>query len=139
MIDGSAPERIFYDGSCGLCHHAVRFLLDRDPDGSRFRFAPLGGEAFAREIPAAERQKLPDSLVLRRRDGVLLLRSDAALHALRRLGAGWPALAALGRLVPRFLRDPIYDLVARYRLRLFARPDGTCPILPPPLRARFDP
>lgn len=139
MRGAESPERIFYDGSCGLCHHAVRFLLDRDPDGSRFRFAPLGGESFEREIPEAERRKLPDSLVLQRRDGVLLLRSDAALHAMRRLGAGWAWLAALGRLVPRFLRDPVYDLVARYRLRLFARPDGTCPILPPPLRARFDP
>ncbi len=134
-----APDRIFYDGDCGLCHHAVTFLVTRDREGSRFRFAPLFGETFERQVPAALRGSLPDSLVLQRPDGTLLLRSDAALAAMRRLGSGWPLLAALGRLVPRFLRDRVYDLVARWRSRLFARPDGSCPILPPELRRRFEP
>ena len=136
---GPSPERIFYDGDCGLCHHAVSFLVRRDRDGSRFRFAPLGGETFERQVPAAAKAALPDSLVLQKTDGTLLVRSDAALHAMRRLGAGWPLLAAISRWVPRFLRDRAYDLVARWRTRLFARPDGTCPVLPPDLRRRFDP
>lgn len=136
---GRSPVRIFYDGGCGLCHHTVSFLVARDQDGSRFRFAPLGGETFEREVPAAARAALPDSLVLQRTDGTLLLRSDAALHAMRRLGGGWAALAAIFGWVPRFLRDRAYDLVARWRTRIFARPDGTCPILPPELRRRFEP
>lgn len=135
----AGPERIFYDGSCGLCHHTVSFLVGRDEGGSRFRFAPLGGETFEREVPAAARAALPDSLVLQRTDGTLLLRSDAALHAMGRLGGGWAALAVILRVVPRFLRDRAYDLVARWRTRIFARPDGTCPILPPELRRRFEP
>jgi predicted DCC family thiol-disulfide oxidoreductase YuxK len=136
---GPGAERIFYDGGCGLCHHTVSFLVRRDRDGSRFRFAPLGGETFEREVPAEARKALPDSLVLQRADGRLLLRSDAALHAMRRLGGGWALLAATLRWVPRFLRDRAYDLVARWRTRIFAPPDGTCPILPPELRRRFEP
>ena len=139
MNGDAVPERIFYDGQCGLCHHAVSFAAKRDPDGSRFRFAPLGGETFEREIPPEERARLPDSLVLQQRGGGLVFRSDAALHIMSRLGPGWRFLAALGRLLPRFLRDRAYDLVARWRSRLFARPDGTCPILPPELRRRFEP
>lgn len=132
-------ERIYYDGYCGLCHHAVSFLLARDADGSRFRFAPLGGETFLANIPEETRRLLPDSLVLQREDGTLLLRSDAALYAMSRLSRFWRFLAFLLRWWPKPLRDAGYDLVARWRARLFARPDNSCPILPPALRSRFDP
>ncbi|HZH02738.1 MAG TPA: DCC1-like thiol-disulfide oxidoreductase family protein [Myxococcaceae bacterium] len=43
-MDASDSDILFYDGGCGLCHRAVRFVLARDPAG-RFRFAPLGGSA----------------------------------------------------------------------------------------------
>lgn len=133
------PERIFYDGGCGLCHHAVSFLVARDPDGSRFRFAPLFGETFERTVPPEARASLPDSLVLQQEDGALLLRSDAALHAMARLGGGWRFLATVLEVVPRPLRDFGYDQIARVRKRLFAKPDDVCPVLPLPLRKRFEP
>ena len=41
---------VFYDGGCALCHHSVRFLVARDRDGSRFRFAPIGGACFRSEL-----------------------------------------------------------------------------------------
>jgi predicted DCC family thiol-disulfide oxidoreductase YuxK len=131
------PEILFYDGSCGLCHRAVRFLLWADREGRAFRFAPLGGSTFEARIPPSERRGLPDSMVLRTADGALLTRSAGALHVLRRLGGGWRVLAFLFGLVPRPLRDAAYDFVARVRLRLFARPDDACPVVPPPLRTRF--
>ena len=65
-------------------------------------------------------------------------RSDAALHLLHRIGGGWRRVAALGRLVPRGLRDAVYDLVARVRYRVFGRKDEACPVIPPALRSRFD-
>ena len=133
----TGPEVLFYDGGCGLCHRAVRFVLWADPEGRAFRFAPLGGATFEAEVPAAERAQLPDSLVLRTAEGALLTRSAGVLHLLRRLGGVWRGLALLFGLVPRPLRDAAYDFVARIRLRLFARPDDACPVVPPPLRARF--
>ena len=129
------PELLFYDGECGLCHGAVKFVLRRDRDGSRFRFAPLQGETFARSgIDAAA---LPDSFVIRRADGAVLTRAAAVVHMLRRLGGGWGALAALSRAVPG--KDALYDWVARNRKRWFARPDGLCPLLPREIAARFLP
>jgi predicted DCC family thiol-disulfide oxidoreductase YuxK len=135
-----APERLFYDGECGLCHRTVRFVLaeDRAAGGPALRFAPLGGAALARELPEAARRDLPDSLVLLRADGRALVRSRAVLHVMERLGGLWRALALVARLIPRRALDAAYDAVARVRSRLFARPAEACPVAPAELRARFD-
>jgi len=133
-------ERVLlYDGLCGLCNRAVQFILARDPGGT-LRFAPLQG-AFARGVLG--RQPLPpgtDSLVLVEGDSASgaappLLRSDAILSIADYLGWPWRAAVAL-RLVPRFLRDGAYNVLARQRTRLFGR-YGACPIPDPAVRARF--
>ena len=129
---------LFYDGGCGLCHGAVRFVLKRDQKAV-FRFAPLQGEAFHELVPEAARLALPDSLVLREPEGRLLMRSSAIIALLRRLGGLWRLLGALLWIVPRPLRDFGYDLVAKVRHRLFKTPEGVCPIVPQPLRDRFLP
>ena len=137
------PDTIYFDGHCGLCHRAVRFVVPRDRDGSRFRFAPLQGLTFAERFDAETRNALPDSIVVQvggdARADALLTRSDAALHIMRRLGGVWKLLAGLGRLVPRPLRDWAYDRVASVRHRLFRRPEAACPLMPPELRSRFLP
>jgi predicted DCC family thiol-disulfide oxidoreductase YuxK len=134
----SPPETVFYDGDCGFCHRSVSFILKRDHDAA-FRFAPLFGPTFLAMIAPAERQGLPDSLVVKCRDGRLLTRSAAALYIAGHLGAAWPILAFFGRFAPAFLRDFVYDRIAQIRLKLFAKPESTCPILPAELRRRFDP
>ena len=131
-------DRICYDGSCGLCHRSVRFALARDPDGRLFRFTPLQSERFRHLIPANRRETLPDSIVVVTDDQRVLLRSDAVLHMLQRIGGAWGALAALGFLIPRPLRDGVYDMVARVRSRLFRSPDTACPLVPRELRDRFE-
>jgi predicted DCC family thiol-disulfide oxidoreductase YuxK len=131
-------ERIFYDGHCGLCHRAVRFVLAEDRAGDAFRFAPLAGDAFRAAVPEGARAGLPDSIVLRRADGGLLTRSAAVLYIGARLGGAWRILAAVTWIIPRPLRDLAYDGVARVRYRLFGRPAEVCPIIPPALRGRFD-
>jgi predicted DCC family thiol-disulfide oxidoreductase YuxK len=127
---------VFYDGHCGLCHRAVKFTLAVDR-GAVFRFAPLDSDAFRRTVDADTRAALPDSIVVRTADGRLLTRSDAILHILSRSAGPWRFLAPLGRAVPRFLRDPLYNAVARIRRRMFAPPPAACPMLPPELRSRF--
>ena len=132
------PEILFYDGACGLCHRTVLFVLAHDREGA-FRFAPIGGASFSAAFPVAERERLPDSIVVRRSDGAILERSDAAAHLLARLGGGWRVLGALLRAIPRPIRDGGYDWVARNRKRWFPKPDDACPIVPAHLRARFVP
>src|SRR5262245_33788131 len=73
-------ETLFYDGQCGLCHRAVRFLLAEDcASGGVFRFASLGGETFRAAL--SELSGLSDSLVLLTEDGRTLTRSRAVFHA----------------------------------------------------------
>ena len=127
----SGPDILFYDGHCGLCHRAVRFVLKHDRSGTAFRFAPLQGETFQAQVPVDRRASLPDSFVVETHDGSLLVRSDAVVHVLRRLPGGWSALGSLMAVVPRPLRDLAYDFVARIRYRLFGRRDNLCPDVPP--------
>lgn len=135
----SPTERIFYDGDCGVCHWSVGLVARSDRSGEAFRFAPLGGEAFRRHVPAAVAADLPDSMVVQTGDGSILLRSDGVIHILRRLGFLERLLAMLLALVPRPVRNFFYDRFAERRHRLASRPQGTCPLVPPDLRQRFDP
>jgi predicted DCC family thiol-disulfide oxidoreductase YuxK len=132
------PGTVFYDGHCGLCHRTVRFILAEDRDGDLFRFAPLHGDAFRKTISEAERQDLPDSVVVRTHDGALLTRSQAILYVLKSLGGFWRVLGILGGLIPQRVRDGCYNRIARLRYRLFRPPTVACPMVPPHLRARFD-
>jgi predicted DCC family thiol-disulfide oxidoreductase YuxK len=136
---GQQPELIFYDGHCALCHWGVKFVLKHDRSGTAFRFAPLQGETFQAKVPYERRAGMPDSMLVHASDGSLLMRSEACVHILRRLGGGWKTIAALVAMIPRPLRDVAYDFVARIRYRVFGRRTDLCPAVSPDLRARFDP
>lgn len=131
--------RLYYDGHCALCHRAVRFVVRRDRGQPPVRFAPIGGERFERMRAARGTPELPDSLLVETDDGELLVRSAAALHLARRAGGPWRAAAFAAALVPRVLRDAVYDFVARHRRRWFGRTEEVCPVMPETLRRRFDP
>ena len=133
----AACDRVYFDGTCGLCHRAVRFVLAEDERQDRFRFAPLGGDAFRERVAESARANLPDSIVVQAADGSLFTRSQAVLRIGRRLGGIWLLLAEAASIVPAPLRDRAYDAVARTRRKLFARPETACPVLPPNLRRRF--
>ncbi len=138
-LRAAGEETLFYDGHCGLCHRAVRFVLAEDPPAAPtgIRFSPLGGDLFQSAVAEAERATLPDSLVIRAADGKLLTRSDGVRHLLARLGGMWRALAWVLGLVPSAVLDAAYDFIARIRYRLFPRPVEACPIVPKHLRSRF--
>jgi predicted DCC family thiol-disulfide oxidoreductase YuxK len=129
-------ELVFYDGACGLCHRAVRFLIAEDPSAA-LRFAPLQGETAARSIAESTRRMLPDSVVVHGSDGAFLVRFAATRRLLQRLGGLWRLLGAALAIVPTAIGDRLYDAVARRRHRWFARPPAACPVLPQELRRRF--
>jgi predicted DCC family thiol-disulfide oxidoreductase YuxK len=145
----SSSNLVLYDGVCGLCNRMVRFLLRIDRRNV-LSFAPLQGQTAAR---LCERHGIPlatagdgastglETIVYVRNFGLkrerAYLRSDAVLRALGDVGSLWWLLSLL-RVVPRFLRDPVYDWVARNRYRWFGKHD-TCPLPPPQQRARFLP
>jgi predicted DCC family thiol-disulfide oxidoreductase YuxK len=125
---------ILFDGVCNLCNGLVSFVIARDPAG-RFQFAALQSDA-ARQLLGALTTiaPLPDSLVLVE-DGRVFTRSAAALRVARGLRFPWPLAYGLV-VVPRPLRDWVYDLVARNRYRWFGRRD-LCLIPTPDVRVRF--
>ena len=130
-------DRFFYDGTCGLCHRATRFVLSEDVPGTAFTFAPLQGDTFAAIVASDQRAALPDSVVVRTEAGELLARSDAVIYVLQRLGGLWRVIAAGLLLAPSSLRNMAYTFVARIRHRVFARETTSCPLLPADLRSRF--
>ncbi|MBX7113280.1 MAG: DUF393 domain-containing protein [Myxococcaceae bacterium] len=137
MASFSKPRDIlFYDGSCGLCHASVKFVLKHERENNT-DFSPLGSEAFRSRVNEAQRSVLPDSLVVWTSDGRLLVKSAAVVHLGRRLGGFWKVLANVGNLLPDFLLDAVYDFIARNRQKVFKKPDGACPMIPPQHRPRF--
>ncbi|HKJ25778.1 MAG TPA: thiol-disulfide oxidoreductase DCC family protein [Myxococcota bacterium] len=125
---------LLFDGVCNFCNGAVRFLVPRDRAG-RLRFASLQSETGA----ALQRRfgLDPDDL------GTVVLvegdrchvKSDALLRVVRHLSGAWPLFALL-RIVPRPLRDWVYDRFAARRYRWFGRSDA-CLVPTPELRERF--
>ena len=123
---------VFFDGVCNLCNGVVRFIVDRDPH-ARIQFAPLTSRAAERALGALPVPP-PDSVVVLD-DGRVFTRSDAALRIARLLGFPW-SLAAGFAIVPRGLRDRVYDAIARRRYRWFGRREA-CMIPGPEIRGRF--
>jgi predicted DCC family thiol-disulfide oxidoreductase YuxK len=122
---------LLYDGVCGLCNRLVQFILRHDRNDT-FRFTSLQGPSAARilERHGQSPADLDTFYVVTNFDQPkehFLSRSDAALFVLRALGGGWPALPALGRVLPKFVRDAAYNLVARNRYRVFGKFDA-CPL-----------
>jgi predicted DCC family thiol-disulfide oxidoreductase YuxK len=124
---------ILFDGVCNLCNGFVQFVIARDPAG-RFQFAALQSDSARRLLARLDGGALPDSVVLVD-GGRVYTRSSAALRIARGLRFPWSLARAL-IIVPRPLRDWVYDLVARHRYQWFGRKD-VCMIPTPDLRARF--
>jgi predicted DCC family thiol-disulfide oxidoreductase YuxK len=107
---------VFFDAECGFCTGAVRMLARWDRRHA-LRFAPLEGETAQRLGVAGGSQ---DSLVyLRKGSNRPLVESLGTLSLCADLGGAWK-LAALGALVPRFLRDGVYRFIARHRKEICA-------------------
>lgn len=130
-----ATDEVFYDGTCGLCHSGMRWLVAEDPTGTSFRYAPLFGDAFAAAFPSPA--DLPDSVIVKTAGGAVLVRSDAAVHLLGRLGGFWRIFGIAFGVLPRRLRDAMYDFIAGIRYRIFGRKKDACPLMPADLRSRF--
>lgn len=114
---------LLYDGRCGLCNAVVRRLLAADRAGrlhyASLQSAPAQAYLRARGLPTEDF----DSLVFvpdwdRPENDPPLLRTDGALAAATIAGGGWRWITWT-RILPRWMRDPFYKLIARTRYALF--------------------
>jgi predicted DCC family thiol-disulfide oxidoreductase YuxK len=141
--EGGRHTCVFYDGTCGLCHRTIRFLLAEDAAGLRFRFAPLDSDRFrsaaARPESGFERgESIPDSVLVQLPGEAMLTRAAGALEIGQQLGGLWRLIAIVASWIPLAVLNAGYDFIARTRHRLFARPDDACPIVPVHLTDRFE-
>jgi predicted DCC family thiol-disulfide oxidoreductase YuxK len=125
---------ILFDGVCNLCNGAVQFIIKRDKK-QQFRFASLQGKAgneFLKkfDLPA----NIYDSFILLEGDKVYK-RSTAALRIAKNLSGGWKLLYGL-MIVPRFIRDVVYNIIAKNRYKWFGK-RNECMIPSPELKDRF--
>jgi predicted DCC family thiol-disulfide oxidoreductase YuxK len=134
---------VIYDGHCGLCNASIQWLIRRDRN-DRLRFIPSHASAIAPLLAAYPQPPEPSGaagsvLVVRQpfsSHSQVFDRSSAVLAALRVLPFPWPAVSVLLSLVPAFLADPLYRLIARWRYRIWGRLDA-CPLPTPEQRRRF--
>ncbi|PPE75491.1 hypothetical protein C3942_00945 [Solimonas fluminis] len=135
MSRSSLPPRIIvYDGACRFCSAWVRFLLRRDPRGL-FRFAPMQGAYGSRLLVAQGQDPADPATFLYLENSRPYTDSVAVIRVLGQLGGAWPLVWLLW-LIPAFLRDPAYRLVARNRYRWFGRKDR-CELPEPGMAERF--
>jgi predicted DCC family thiol-disulfide oxidoreductase YuxK len=132
----AAKPVVLYDGTCGLCHKSVKFILRSEAD-HELQFAPLQGPTAA-ELRARHPQ-IPenvDTVVLVENDQVRL-RSKAFMYLSRHLRRPWRWGYAF-RWVPGFLLDLGYRFIAAIRYRIWGRVDA-CELPSPEHRVRFLP
>lgn len=133
-VDLSKHGVLLFDGVCNFCNGAVNFIIDRDPD-NYFKFASLQSEAGQAYL---RRFKLPtedfNTMVLIENNSYHT-KSSAGLRIARRLKGFW-SLGYLLILVPKFVRDAVYDQIAKNRYSWFGKQDQ-CRLPTPEIRARF--
>lgn len=111
-------EIILFDGVCNLCNGTVQFVIKRDESG-RFRFASLQSE-FGKQV--IDKFKIPANLstFILIEEARIYKKSTAALRVARKLVFPWKLLFAF-ILIPRFIRDAVYNYVARNRFKFFGK------------------
>ncbi len=125
---------ILFDGVCNLCNNSVQWVISHD-NNAVFSFASLQSDLGMALVKA--RGLEPGSLnsVVLMDENKVWTHSDAPLEVLRRIGGFWQ-LAYVCIIVPRFLRNAIYNWIARNRYRWFGKRDA-CMLPKPEWKARF--
>ncbi|MBM7097610.1 thiol-disulfide oxidoreductase DCC family protein [Bacillus sp. H-16] len=110
---------VLFDGECNFCDGSVQFIIKRDPD-KVFSFASLQSEEGKRLV---EKSGIPlgtDSMILVEEDGSSHMKSGAALRIVRELRRPWNLLWVF-ILIPYPLRDGVYNIIARNRIKWFGK------------------
>ncbi|MBN1464129.1 DUF393 domain-containing protein [candidate division KSB1 bacterium] len=125
---------ILFDGVCNLCSAFLDFVYKYDAKAV-FKFAWIQsrrGKSLLQQLgmPIDEYKT-----IVYIQDGRPFIKSTAFLRIVRHLRMPWPLLQA-GYILPKFIRDWLYDIVARYRYRIFGKKDA-CMLPTGDLKSRF--
>ena len=121
---------IVFDGTCVLCNYSVGYLLKIDKK-RKFNFATFKSKILQNEGTFLISSQDPRSIVFIDETGIYT--ESGAILRIAKLSGSFPVLSRVGMLIPRFLRDAIYRLIAQYRYRWFGKTDHC--IVPSPADA----
>jgi len=125
---------LLFDGICKLCNRLVIFVIRRDKD-AKIKFTPLqsaSGMSLLKKTGLSVHDI--NSIVFIEGEN-LFLKSSAVLHIFKALGCGWRLFYGF-IIIPKFIRDFLYNIVARHRYRIFGKRE-TCMIPSPDIEKRF--
>ena len=134
LTQSASHNLVLFDGICNLCNGSVLFIIKRDPD-QKFRFTSLQSEAAQQYISRFSISGPHLHSVILIKKGKVYDRSSAALEIARELSGLWPVFYGF-KIIPRFIRDAVYNLIAANRYRLFGKKEE-CMVPTPELKARF--
>ncbi len=123
---------VLFDGVCNFCNSSINFIIKRDKKGY-FKFAPLQSE-IAQKLVGDKTKPMPESVILIE-NGKTYDRSSAALRIAKKLDGLWPLLYIF-IILPKRLRDAVYNLIGRNRYKWFGKTEA-CMIPNPGVRSRF--
>ncbi len=125
---------VLFDGVCHFCNNSVNFVIDRDPK-KKFVFAPLQSDLAKERLTQLGAYNASVYTVILIRNNILYKRSRAALEIARQLNGLWPLCYAF-IIIPGFIRDIVYNFIAKNRYKWFGKMEA-CRIPTPEMRERF--
>jgi len=125
---------IIFDGVCNFCNSSVNFIIRRDKK-DHFRFTPFQSETAKKILSGIKTEDAnPDSVILLE-DGILYFKTTAALSIAKELSGAWH-LFYVFIIVPTFIRNFFYNLIARNRYKWWGKKDS-CMVPSPDVRKKF--
>lgn len=125
---------VLFDGDCNFCNANVQFIIKRDPV-AHFHFTSLQSDIGKQLIKEHAIHADTDSLVLIENNKAYV-KSTAALRIAKKLDGLWHLLFIF-ILIPRKLRDVVYDFIATNRYKWFGKNEDACTLPSPEIRQRF--
>ncbi|HLG04209.1 MAG TPA: DCC1-like thiol-disulfide oxidoreductase family protein [Bacteroidia bacterium] len=125
---------IFFDGVCNFCNGCVNFIIRKDKK-DYFRFAPLQSPMGQKVLRENDLESTHLQSMILQENGKLYKKTTAALRIARKLG-GFYSLLYPFILIPPFIRDVVYHVIAKYRYRWWGKKDA-CMIPSPEIKNKF--
>lgn len=134
MKSADTPKIIYFDGVCYLCNSLVNFLLKIDID-NKLKFSPLQSHFAERELKNSNiNLEEIDSIILQV-GSKFFIKSDAVIKIIKELKWYWQGLLVI-KILPKNIRDKLYDFVANRRYGWFGRKDE-CMVPSDEIKSRF--
>ena len=125
---------ILFDGVCNLCNRSVQYVVKHDPEAI-FNFAWLQSDTGKKLMANYQLTNNDMNSFVLIQDGKVFTRSTAALKVAKQL-KGMIRLLYIFMIVPAFIRDAVYKLIANNRYHWFGKHDQ-CMAPTPELKKRF--